>query len=299
MATREQIEATYNYMDEILRLSLGEAPDLSCAFFDGDFSKTLEQAQKDKHDYVLDALNFGAGSRLLDIGCGWGPVLKAAEQRGGRGIGLTLSTKQAESCRRNGFEVHLKDWRDIDVDTFGIFDGITSIGSFEHFCSVEEYRSGNQDDVYQRFFQLCHKLLTDGGRLYLQTMIWGRNAPPIERISLHANKGSNEYILALLGYFYPGSWLPNSKDSIIHIAEPYFTLVSANSGRKDYIETLDRWKVIWNPSPRKALVALKLLPLFLRDQDFRYQLRSLLNSSNKECFKREVMDHERMVFQKR
>jgi cyclopropane-fatty-acyl-phospholipid synthase len=99
MATQQEMEATYNYMDEIFRLNLGETGDLTCAMYNGDFSKTLAQAQRDKHASVLDALNFHTGFRMLEIGCGWGPMLKAAEERRGHGVGLTLSTKQAEACR--------------------------------------------------------------------------------------------------------------------------------------------------------------------------------------------------------
>src|SRR5215212_10118816 len=44
---------------------------------------------------------------MLDIGCRWGPMLKAAEERRGHGVGLTLSTKQAEACRHNGLEAHV------------------------------------------------------------------------------------------------------------------------------------------------------------------------------------------------
>jgi hypothetical protein len=85
MATQQEMEATYNYMDEIFRLSLGETGDLTCAMYNGDFSKTLAQAQRDKHAYVLDALNFHTGFRMLEIGCGWGPMLEAAEERRGQG----------------------------------------------------------------------------------------------------------------------------------------------------------------------------------------------------------------------
>jgi len=119
MATRDQIEATYNYMDEVFRVSLGEHGDLTCALYHGDFSKTLEQAQQDKHDYILDAIHFQSGSQVLDIGCGWGPILKAVKERGGQAIGLTLSTKQAETCTRGGLEAYVKDWKEISVDTFG------------------------------------------------------------------------------------------------------------------------------------------------------------------------------------
>src|SRR6266704_2657599 len=88
MATREEIEATYNYMDEVFRVSLGEHGDVTCALYNGDFTKTLKQAQQDKHDYILDAIHFNSGSRVLDIGCGWGPMLKAVKERGGLAIGL-------------------------------------------------------------------------------------------------------------------------------------------------------------------------------------------------------------------
>src|SRR5881275_478046 len=91
-------------------------------------------------------------------------------------------------------EAYVKDWKDVSVDTFGRFDGIVSVGAFEHFCSVEEYVAGKQDQIYDHFFRLCHDLLPPGGRLYLQTMMLGRNAPTIQNISLQAQKGSNEYI---------------------------------------------------------------------------------------------------------
>src|SRR5437764_579494 len=190
-------------MDEIFRLSFGEHADLTCAMFDGDFSKTLAQAQRDKHEYILEGIGFKPGMRVLDIGSGFGPMLKAVQERSGHGIGLTLSRKQAEGCKRAGLEVYVKDWKEVTVATFGTFDGIVSVGAFEHFCSVEEYQAGKQEAVYDHFFRLCHDLLPDGGRLYLQTMMWGKQAPDYYSISLQAKKDSNEYILAVLEKFYP------------------------------------------------------------------------------------------------
>ena len=299
MATRQEMEATYNYMDEIFRLSLGETGDLTCAMYNGDFSKSLAQAQRDKHDSVIDVLNFHAGFRMLDIGCGWGPMLKAAKERGGHGIGLTLSTKQAEACRRNGLEAYVRDWKDISVETLGKFDGVVSIGAFEHFCSVEEYLAGKQEQIYRDFFKLCHELLPEGGRLYLQTMMWGKNAPEYKDISLNASKSSNEYILAVLGRFFPGSWLPSGEEQLIRVAEPYLRVVSLNNGRRDYIETLRQWGTIWKPSIPKVIAALKLLPYLVRDKDFRYRLETLRHGYNRECFIRELMDHQRIVFERR
>ena len=51
MATQTEIADTYDYMDEIFRLSLGESADITGAMYNGDFSLTLEQAQKQKHEY--------------------------------------------------------------------------------------------------------------------------------------------------------------------------------------------------------------------------------------------------------
>lgn len=298
MATQQEMEATYNYMDDIFRLSLGETGDITCAMYDGDFGKTLAQAQQDKHDYVLDALNFRAGSRLLDIGCGWGPMLKAAKEREGHGVGLTLSTKHAESCRRNGLEAYVRDWKDISVQSFDQFDGIVSLGAFEHFCSIEEYAAGKQEEIYQNFFKLCFDLLPEGGRLYLQTVMWGKHAPEYEDISLKASKSSNEYILAVLRKFYPGTWLPVGEEQLLGVADPYFKVVSLNNGRRDYIETTRQWGVIWKPSISKLIATFRVLPYFLRDKDFRYRLETLRYGYMRECLIREVMDHQRIVFEK-
>ena len=309
MANQQDIEETYDYMDELFRLTIGENGDITCALYNGDFSKSLAQAQKDKHDYILDTIHFKADSRVLDIGCGWGPMLKAVKERGGHAIGLTLSRKQAEACQRSGLEAYLQDWKDITVETFGMFDGIISVGAFEHFCSKEEYIAGKQDANYEQFFRLCHELLPAGGRLYLQTMMWGKNAPECSQVSLQAEKGSNEYLVAIIEKFYPGSWLP-TEEQILRVGRPYFELISDNNGRLDYIQTMEQWDRIWNwanagkflsskLSFSKLLAVCKLLPRFLTDKDFRYKMEMFRASYHKECFRREIMDHQRLGFQKR
>src|SRR2546423_10968467 len=85
MADREDLEFTYSLIDRIFRLSLGELADFSGAKYDGDFSLTLEQAQQRKHEYVADQIGLGPGRRVLDLGCGWGPLLHYIRERGGFG----------------------------------------------------------------------------------------------------------------------------------------------------------------------------------------------------------------------
>jgi cyclopropane-fatty-acyl-phospholipid synthase len=298
MATLDEISRTYDYMDDFVRLTFGENPDLSGAMYDGDFSKTLEQAQADKHRYILEGIRFQPGFHLLDVGCGWGPVLRAVKDRGGQGVGVSLSPKQVEACRAGGLDAHLRDWKEIRTGSFGFFDGIVSVGAFEHFCSIEDYRAGRQEEIYCQFFQFCHDLLPSQGRLFLQTMTWGPNAPRFEDISLAAPKGSAGYLVAVLSRFYPGSWLPAGEEQILRCAAPWFHVISLNNGRKDYIETMKQWQRVREFSWPKLWVALKMLPNLLRDPDFRYKLESLRGGYNRECFAREIFDHQRIVFEK-
>src|SRR5204862_7959092 len=86
MAEREDLEFTYSLIDRIVRLSLGELADFSGAKYDGDFSLTLEQAQRRKHEYIADQIGIEAGRRVLDLGCGWGPLLNFIRDRGGSGV---------------------------------------------------------------------------------------------------------------------------------------------------------------------------------------------------------------------
>ena len=85
MADRADLEFTYSLIDRIFRLSLGELADFSGAKYDGDFSLTLEQAQRRKHEYVAEQIGIAPGRRVLDLGCGWGPLLAFIRERGGHG----------------------------------------------------------------------------------------------------------------------------------------------------------------------------------------------------------------------
>ena len=139
MASQKEIEQIYDIFSKSLRLNLGEHFDFTCAFYNGDYSKTLEQAQENKHEYILKNIKFKKEMRVLDIGCGWGPMLKVIEEKGGKAVGITLSSDQVEVLKRYGLEVYLKDWKEMKPGEFGKYDGIVSVGAFEHFSSPKEY----------------------------------------------------------------------------------------------------------------------------------------------------------------
>ena len=298
MADQRDLEFTYSLIDRIFRLSLGEMADFSGAKYDGDFSLTLEQAQRRKHEYVAESIGIEPGRRVLDLGCGWGPLLNFIREREADGVGVTLSSAQAESCRRHGLDARISDARRVTRDGFGEFDALASLGAFEHFCSPEDYRAGRQDAVYQELFANLAGLLPDGGRLYLQTMVFGRNMIDPEKASIDAPRDSDEWILALMMHQFPGSFLPFGHEQIVKAAEPHFELLSAESGRLDYIETIKQWrKRFAEPSLKKTLLKARLVPRYLTSSDFRLAFTSGV-SANSVCFERELLDHFRLVLQK-
>src|SRR3979411_2196731 len=102
MADRDDIDFTYSLTDRVFRLSMGELADFSGAKYDGDFSLSLLEAQRRKHEYVAEQIGIAPGRRVLDLGCGWGPLLAFLRNRDATGVGVTLSSAQAAACRRSG-----------------------------------------------------------------------------------------------------------------------------------------------------------------------------------------------------
>jgi cyclopropane-fatty-acyl-phospholipid synthase len=299
MADRHDLDFTYSLIDRIFRLSLGELADFSGAKYDGDFSLSLEAAQRRKHEYIAEQIGIEDGTRVLDLGCGWGPLLNFVREQGGDGVGVTLSSAQAKACGRHGLDVHLRDAREVTAADFGSFDAVASLGAFEHFCSVEDHAAGRQEQIYRDLFAHIADLLPAGGRLYLQTMVYGRNMIPLKEVDIEAPRDSDAWYLALMAHQFPGSFLPYGREQVVECAEPRFDLVESSSGRLDYLETISQWrKRFGEPSLRKTLMKARLVPRYLTSSDFRLAFTSGV-SANSVCFERELMDHYRMVFEKR
>lgn len=299
MADKNDIDYSYTTMDKIWRISIGEMADFTGAKYDGDFSLSLEEAQKRKHKFIAQNLNIKEGSKVIDMGCGWGPFLNYLKQINAKGIGLTLSQGQHAACTRYGFEVYIKDCRTVTPADYGIFDAVVSVGAFEHFCSIEEYKAGKQDEVYRRFFKTISDLLPVGGRCFIQTMVFGKDMIDLESIDIHADKNSNEYLMALVVNEFPGSWLPYGKEQIIKNAGPYFKLVNDHSGRLDYIETIKEWRRrLRSFGWEKYIAYLSLAPHLLYDSKMRNRLQNLKIAPIKVAFERGIWDHFRLVFEK-
>ncbi len=135
---RQAIAFHYDVSNAFYQLWLDEQMIYSCAYFE-DAGESLDQAQRHKLDHLCRKLRLKPGERLLDIGCGWGALIRwAARHYGVLAHGITLSRNQYEHCRRqiaaeglqSRVSVELKDYR--DVEGAGVYDKIVSVGMFEH-----------------------------------------------------------------------------------------------------------------------------------------------------------------------
>ena len=226
-ASPEAIRAHYDIGEEFFRLWLG--PDLiySAALFeDGD---DLHAAQLRKIDHHIDAARAAGTERVLDIGCGWGGLLRRLVQHSGvhHAVGLTLSASQAAWIHRTpvpGIEVREESWRDHKPEA--PYDAIISIGAFEHFARPG---LGPREKLaaYREFFNFCQSVLKDGGRVSLQTIAYVGSG-----ISLPAFIAEEVFRESEL----PMIWEP------VAAAEQGFVLVALRNDRDHYERTLRLWE---------------------------------------------------------
>ncbi len=225
MAEQSDLDFIYSQIDRIFRMSIGETGDLSSARYDRDYSLSLEEAQYNKHRTIARELGIERGSRVIDLGCGWGPFFAFLRAIGAEGIGVTLSSSQAAACARLGLDARIIDCGTVTVDDVGTFDAAVSLGAFEHFCSEAEWRAGRQEEIYRDFFANAACLLRPGIRMCLQTMTFGPNMVDADEISIRTRRNSPSYQAAVMRRQFPASWLPRGAEQIVRTAEPAFRLV--------------------------------------------------------------------------
>jgi cyclopropane-fatty-acyl-phospholipid synthase len=133
----ESISHHYDVSNRFYEWVLGPSMAYTCACYPT-ADATLEEAQWYKHDLVARKLDLKPGMRLLDVGCGWGGMVRhAAREYGVKAIGVTLSEQQAlwaqQAIKKEGLEdlaeVRFQDYRDVPETGF---DAISSIGITEH-----------------------------------------------------------------------------------------------------------------------------------------------------------------------
>ncbi|MGN6783450.1 MAG: class I SAM-dependent methyltransferase [Marmoricola sp.] len=156
----EVIHHHYDVSNRFYELVLGPSMTYTCALFPTE-DATLEEAQYAKYDLVCRKLGLRPGMRLLDVGCGWGGMVRhAVEHYGVTALGVTLSAEQAEWAQHrikvdgldDRAEVRHLDYRDVEETGF---DAVSSIGLTEHIGVAN----------YPAYFAFLRDKLRPHGRL--------------------------------------------------------------------------------------------------------------------------------------
>ncbi|BAK78780.1 cyclopropane-fatty-acyl-phospholipid synthase [Pseudogulbenkiania sp. NH8B] len=223
---REAIRFHYNVSNRFYAHWLDRDMVYSCAYF-AHGNETLEEAQHAKIRHILTKIRLQPGHTLLDIGCGWGALVRlAAREFGARCVGITLSEAQyehaVERVRQEGLqrqvEIRLQDYRDVD----GRFDRLTSVGMFEHvgLSNLVDY------------FGTLNRLLVDGG-LALNHGITTTSAA-----SDGTAGGGGDFIER---YVFPHGELPHISLVLRTLQEGGLEPIDVESLRRHYAVTLAAW----------------------------------------------------------
>ena len=228
--SRRNIHAHYDLGNAFYRLWLDPSMNYSSAWFGGDRSRSLQAAQDAKMDRALAEARVGAGSRVLEIGCGWGAVAERAAARGAHLTGVTLSTEQLAHAQdrldRAGLaaraDLRLQDYRDLPAAGDAPFDAIVSIEMFE--AVGREYWHG--------YFQTLKCCLAPHGRACIQTITVRDDL--FERYAR-----STDFIQQ---YVFPGGMLPSPAAFRAAAREAGLVIENELAFGGDYAHTLRLWR---------------------------------------------------------
>lgn len=234
MASKADIEHHYDVDNDFFALFLDKKyRAYSCGVWKSAID--LEQAQEDKLDRLCRYANVLQDHRVIDVGCGWGGLMKRIIEKypSTHVHGLTLSTQQFEyvnSTRNQQLSVDLCSWQDYQSPERK-FDSIISIGAFEHFASFEDHAASRQRDIYKAFFDWCQTISTSDAQIGLQAIVISRAPNSISELR------DSRYLLEKV---FPGSALPSIGDIQAAIIDKYEISAARRIGL-DYARTLIEW----------------------------------------------------------
>ena len=221
----------YDVSNAFYQLFLDPRMVYTCAYFEPDFHDDLERAQADKLDMICRKLRLKPGQRLLDIGCGWGALIRHATRHYGvEALGVTLSKEQAALARARIAADGLSERARVEIVDFNAlqaesFDAIASIGMFEHVGLAH----------HARYFEGVRRLLKPGG-LYLHHAI----TRPAKGTDAQFRKMRPEY-RAILRYVFPGAELDHIGMSLANLERARFEVHDVEAWRMHYARTTRLW----------------------------------------------------------
>jgi len=228
--SKKNIHAHYDIGNDFYRLWLDDSMSYSSAWFRGDLAGDLRQAQDAKLQRALQQCALQPGSRLLDIGCGWGALSEhAAREFGADVTGITLSTEQLNWARAHlehvgiRADLRLQDYRDLPRN--GPADGFDAITSIEMFEAVGQ-------EYWPAYFETIAHQLRPGGLACIQTIT-------IREANFERYLRSTDFIQQ---YIFPGGVLPSPTAFRAAAEQAGLGVVGEFAFGLDYAETLKRWR---------------------------------------------------------
>ncbi|WP_304044575.1 cyclopropane-fatty-acyl-phospholipid synthase family protein [Jatrophihabitans endophyticus] len=227
---RSNIHQHYDLSNDLFALFLDESLTYSSAIFDGEpvgSAEPLVDAQHRKIDQLLDAAGVREGTRVLEIGTGWGELSIRAAARGAVVTSLTISTEQAalatERIAAAGFAdrvtVLLQDYREVQ----GHYDAVVSVEMIEAVGA----------NHWNTYFETIDRVLAPGGRVGLQAILQ-------DDYTVLATKDTYTWIRK---YIFPGGQLASVEAIERTLAARTSLKVAARfSFNRHYAETLHRWR---------------------------------------------------------
>ncbi|KMN47286.1 cyclopropane-fatty-acyl-phospholipid synthase [Chromobacterium violaceum] len=221
--SRRNIHAHYDIGNDFYRLWLDPSWTYSSAWFAGDYSLPLADAQARKYQRICEQLRLRPGMRVLEIGCGWGGFAEHAARLGVAVHGITISDAQLDFARRrlaNEPLVRLehRDYRDLS----GQYDAIVSIEMFE--AVGERYWRG--------YFDTLRRCLKPGGQALAQSIT-------IEESRFDAYRAGADFIQT---FIFPGGMLPSRERFQRAAQQSGLACGNRLDFGADYAETLRRWR---------------------------------------------------------
>ncbi|HET7684404.1 MAG TPA: class I SAM-dependent methyltransferase [Marmoricola sp.] len=230
--TRDNIGHHYDLSNDLFRLFLDESLSYSSGLFDHlPADEDLETAQHRKIDRLLDEARVGDGTRVLEIGTGWGELAIRAAARGATVRSVTLSVEQQQLARERIADAADRLGFSADRVQVDLLDYRAVTGEYDAIVSVEMIEAVGHE-FWATYFAKIDSLLAPGGTVAIQAIT-------MPHLQMLATRYTYTWINK---YIFPGGFLP-STEAIDQITRQHTSLRVANRLQfgRHYAETLRRW----------------------------------------------------------